>query len=134
MATIKYKMADGRIEKIEVTEEFAAKYEEFEKEEQRRIWRERWHARNELALEELMILRREIADPVNCDPLELLIEKDEIELPLFTGLTKYQRRVAVKCFVERKTHRQIAKEEGVSHQSITRLIQKIQKKAVCTFE
>jgi DNA-directed RNA polymerase specialized sigma subunit len=134
MATIKYKMADGRVEEIEVTDEFAAKYAEFEQEEQRREWREEKRRKREVSLDGLAASGKEIADPINRDPLELLIEREEPDLPLFTGLTEYQRRVAAKFFVEHKTHRQIAREEGVSHQTITRLIGKIQEKVIGTFD
>lgn len=48
----------------------------------------------------------DIPDPVNRDPLELLIEREQPELPLFTDLTGYQRRVAVKFFAEHKIHEQ----------------------------
>ena len=76
----------------------------------------------------------DIPDPVNRDPLELLIEREQPELPLFTDLTEYQRRVAVKFFVENKTHEQIAREEGVSQPAVTKLIKKIQKKIINAFE
>ena len=48
----------------------------------------------------------DIPDSVNRDPLELLIEREQPELPLFTDLTGYQRRVAVKFFAEHKIHEQ----------------------------
>lgn len=130
MATIKYKFTDGHIEDVEVTDEFAEKYAEFEKEERRRVWREKKRARREVSLEQRMAKGWDIADPINRDPLELFIEKERTELPLFTGLTEYQLRVAEKYFVEHKTHRQIAEEEGVSHPAITKLIAKIQKKII----
>ncbi|MDR1093724.1 MAG: hypothetical protein LBL66_06210 [Clostridiales bacterium] len=130
MATIKYKMADGRVEEIEVTDEFAAKYAEFEQEEQRRVWREQRRKRREVSLERLMASGWDIADPVNRDPLELLIEQESPRLPLFTDLTDYQRRVAVKFFVEHRTHGQIAREEGVSQQAISKLIKKSKTKSL----
>lgn len=133
MKTIKYKMADGAIEEIEVSDDFAEKYAEFEQEEQRRVWREQRRKRREVSLERLMASGWDIPDPVNRDPLELLIERERPELPLFTGLTEYQRRVAVKFYVEHKTHEQIAAEEGVSHQAITKLIKKIQSKVITAF-
>ena len=138
MTTIKYKSpfqgktADGTFVEIEVSDEFAAKYAEFEKDEQRRVWREQRRKRREVSLERLMASGWDIADPVNRDPLELLVEREQenIELPLFTGLTDYQRRVAVKFFIEHKTHEQIAGEEGVSQQAISKLIKKIQSKVI----
>jgi len=134
MATINYKMADGHVEKIEVDDEFAAKYAEFEQDERRRIWRENKRKKREVSLERLMASGWDIPDPVNRDPLELLIEREQPQLPLFTGLTEYQRRVAVKFFVEHKTHKQIAKEEKVARPVITKLIHKIQKKIIRAFD
>lgn len=133
MATVKYPFADG-LKDVECTEEFAAKYAEFEQNEQRRVWREQRQKRREVSLERLMAMGMDFPDPVNRDPLELLIENEQPELPLFTDLTEYQRRVAVKFFVENKTHEQIAREEGVSQPAITKLIKKIQAKVIGTFE
>jgi DNA-directed RNA polymerase specialized sigma subunit len=137
MKTIKYQMADGHYEDVEVTDEFAAAYAEFEKQEYRREKREkRARQRHERSFEVLVESGWDKIDPINRDPLELLIEKEDAnpDLPLFTGLTDYQRRVAVKYFVEHKTHKQIAAEEGVSQQAITKLIHKIQNKVISTFE
>jgi prepilin-type processing-associated H-X9-DG protein len=133
MATINYTFADGHTEAIEVTEDFAENYAVFEIEEQRRVWREQRRKRREVSLEQLMSCGWDIADPVNRDPQEMYIGQERPVLPLFIGLTEYQRRVAVKFFVEHKTHGQIAREEKVSKQAIAKLIKKIQGKVVGAF-
>jgi DNA-directed RNA polymerase specialized sigma subunit len=132
-ATINYQFADGHCEDIEVTEEFAKNYAEFAKDEQRRIWRENKRKKREVSLERLMSSGWDVPDPVNRDPQEMYIEQERPVLPHFIGLTEYQRRVAVKYFVEHRTHEQIAREEKVSQQAITKLIHKIQTKIVAAF-
>ena len=98
-------MADGSIEEIEVTGEFAESYAEFEQEEQCRVWRdERRRKRHEVSLERLVERDWDKADHIIRDPHEMLIEQEQIELPLFVGLTDYQQRGAVKYFVDNKTH------------------------------
>jgi hypothetical protein len=133
MATIKYTFADGHAEDVEVTEAFAAKYAKLERSEQRRIWREEKRQQREVSLERLAELDWDAPDPVNRDPQEMYAERECPRLPLFVGLTEYQQRVAVKFFVEHKTHERIAGEENVSKQAITKLIGKIQKKVINTF-
>jgi DNA-directed RNA polymerase specialized sigma subunit len=133
LKTINYRTAGGHTEKIEVTDEFAARYAEIEKEERRREWRDGKRKKREVSLEELAVSGRDIADPINRDPMELFMERDEPELPLFTGLTEYQRRVAVRFFVEHKSQAEIAKEEGVSRMSICRIINKAQEKIIGAF-
>lgn len=89
-----------------------------------------------MSLDGLAVSGKDIPDPENRDPLELLIEREEenIALPLFTDLTDYQRRVAVKFFVEHKSQTTISKEEGVSRMSICRIISKVQKKVIVSFD
>jgi DNA-directed RNA polymerase specialized sigma subunit len=135
MTTISYRFADGHVEDVEVTEEFAVNYAKFEKEEQHRRWRENKRKARDVSLEAFTAKGGDIADPVNRNPLELIIEQEDEnpDLPLFTGLTEYQRRVAVKYFVEHKPQEQIAHEEKVSQQAISNLIKKIEKKVISTF-
>jgi predicted DNA-binding protein YlxM (UPF0122 family) len=62
--------------------------------------------------------------------LELLIEQERLELPLFTGLTEYQRRMAVKFFVEHKSKTMIAKEGNVTEAAVRESIKKITRKII----
>jgi hypothetical protein len=84
----------------------------------------------EVSLEYLTASGSDIPDPVNRDPLELLIEQERPDLPLFTGLTEYQRRVAVKFFVEHKSKAMIAQEENCSEAAVREIIKKITRKII----
>jgi DNA-directed RNA polymerase specialized sigma subunit len=133
MATVKYLFKDG-LKDVECTEEFATKYAEFVQEQKRLKWREKWRAKRTDSLDGLYASGQEVADPINRDPLEILIAREEPDLPLFTGLTDYQRRVAAKFYIDHRTHEEIAAEEGVSQPAITKLIKKIQNKIAGIFD
>jgi hypothetical protein len=51
--------------------------------------------------------------------------RERPELPLFTGPTEYQRRVAVKFFVKHKSKAMIAKEENCAEAAVRGSIKKI---------
>lgn len=130
MAIIEYQH-NGGIEQVEVPQEFATAYAEFEEKEQRRVWREKKRRSREASLERLMSVGWDT--PIkDYDLFDIITKKDEekVKRPHLVGLTDYQRRVAIKFFVERKTKVEIAKEESVSKQAISTLISKIQQKVI----
>ena len=138
MAIIKdYEFADGHMENIEVTDEFAYKYEKMEKREKYINWRER--QLHPIHIDALDPEQQDAEDPVHRNPEELILrqEREEVlnrleerrrELPILNCLTDYQKRVAIKHYIEHKSQVQIAKEEGVDKSAINRLMKKIQGK------
>ena len=154
MKTIKYKMADGSVEEIEVTDEFATEYAKLCVEE-RRVYRK--ETRRHISLDMLM----EIEEQENLsgslekkslkrnqetysyisnehDPLEILLQQEqERNKPLLKdfslGLTDYQRKIAVEYYANNKTHAQIATELGISRPIISKIIKKVQIRVINKF-
>lgn len=130
---ISYRMADGKMVELEVSDEFAAGYAEFEHEEKKRTWRDKKRKHKEVSLEMLMERGYDFPDPINRSPEEMYIEKQEVRISVLGNLTEYQKRVATKYYAEHKGISQIAREEGVSKQTISRLLDKIKDKIVSQF-
>lgn len=128
---IKYMIQNGEVVELEVSKFFAAEYARLEREEKRRHWREK--KRGDISLDMLFERGYDFPDPVNQNPEEMSIDREEMMLSVLCGLTEYQKRVAIKYFVEHKTHLMIAKEEGVSRQTISRLIAKVKNKIISQF-
>lgn len=99
MAIVCYKFADGHIEEIEVTEEFAREYEKIDRKFNLNEQREKKRASRKLvSLEKLMESGWDTADPNEADPLKVLIEKEQNEITLITladFLTDRQKEVMV---------------------------------------
>ena len=131
MTVISYPYDDGFIE-IEVDDEFAEKYARLEEEEDLREKRDKHRKKREHSLEWYRAMGWDCPDYKSKTPEEIYIGKEEREEKenRFIGLTDYQRRVAVKFFIEHRSQADIAREEKVSRMSICRLIAKIQKKVI----
>lgn len=136
MAIIKdYLFADGHVEDIEVTEDFKREYEKIDEEFNRNEKRAHRRMRRGkiVSLEKLLEQEYDFEDTINRNPEELYFESLEIQLPMTSCLTEYQKRVAIKFFIEHKNLPEIAVEEKVSKQSISRLLEKIRKKIVANY-
>lgn len=133
MATIEYKFSDGHIEEIEVTEEFAKQYKEIDKEYFRNEEKFDWRTRNkEMSLERL---QKEFGMDMPDDAPavdEQVINEDFIKR--FTSvLTKPQKEVFKKAYIENKPLRTIARELGIQLYAVQKHIAGIQKKFLKKF-
>ena len=133
MATIEYKFSDGHIEEIEVTEEFAKQYKEIDKEYFRNEEKFDWRTRNkEMSLERL---QKEFGMDMPDDAPavdEQVINEDFIKR--FTSvLTKPQKEVFKKAYIENKPIRQISREMDMRLSTVQKHISLIQKKFLKKF-
>ena len=133
MATIKYTFADGHSEEVEVTEEFKREYERIERQSHSNDEKFRWRARKrETSLEKL---REEVGLDIPDDAPaidEQAIDADFIER--FTSvLTKPQKEVFKKAYIENKPLRTIARELGIQLYAVQKHIAGIQKKFLKKF-
>ena len=133
MATIEYKFSDGHIEEIEVTEEFAKQYKEIDKEYFRNEEKFDWRTRNkEMSLERL---QKEFGMDMPDDAPavdEQVINEDFIKR--FTSvLTKPQKEVFKKAYIENKPIRQISREMDMRLSTVQKHISLIQKKFLKNF-
>ena len=133
MATIRYTFADGHTETVEVTEEFKREYERIERQSHSNDEKFRWRARKrETSLEKL---REEVGlDIPDETPAidEQAIDADFIER--FTSvLTKPQKEVFKKAYIENKPVRQISREMDMRLSTVQKHISLIQKKFLKKF-
>ena len=113
---IEYKLFDGKIVELDVSDEFAERYAEFEHDEKRRYRNEKerkWEAGyKEVSLDGLVSMGFDWPDPVNGNPEDIVIAHSEIAIATLGNLTDYQKRVAAKYYSDNKPLSQIAREEG----------------------
>lgn len=133
MAIIRYTFADGHTEAVEVTEEFKREYERIERQSHSNDEKFRWRARKrETSLEKL---REEVGlDIPDETPAidEQAIDADFIER--FTSvLTKPQKEVFKKAYIENKPVRQISREMDMRLSTVQKHISSIQKKFLKKF-
>lgn len=116
MATIRYQLADGHFDVIEVTEEFAAEYAAME---HRDKLIERKETRRHQSLDKSLEHGWDIADP-SAD-VALQAEQDEDKERLYAALRKLtdkQRAVLLLYIEEGKSFRDIAKELGLNKDTV----------------
>ena len=116
MATIRYQLADGHFDVIEVTEEFAAEYAAME---HRDKLIERKETRRHQSLDKSLEHGWDIADP-SAD-VALQAERNEDKERLYAALRKLtdkQRAVLLLYIDEGKSFRDIAKELGLNKDTV----------------
>ena len=116
MVTIRYQLADGHFDVIEVTEEFAAEYAAME---HRDKLIERKETRRHQSLDKSLEHGWDIADP-SAD-VALQAEQDEDKERLYAALRKLtdkQRAVLLLYIEEGKSFRDIAKELGLNKDTV----------------
>ena len=116
MATIRYQLADGHFDVIEVTEEFAAEYASME---HRDKLIERKETRRHQSLDKSLERGWDIADPST--DVALQAERDEDKERLYAALQKLtdkQRAVLLLYIEEGKSFRDIAKELGLNKDTV----------------
>ena len=116
MATIRYQLADGHFDVIEVTEEFAAEYAAME---HRDKLIERKETRRHQSLDKSLEHGWDIADP-SAD-VALQAERNEEKARLSSALKKLtdkQRAVLLLYIEEGKSFRDIAKELGLNKDTV----------------
>ena len=133
MAIIRYTFADGHTEAVEVTEEFKREYERIERQSHSNDENFRWRARKrETSLEKL---REEVDLDIPDDAPaidEQAIDADFIER--FTSvLTKPQKEVFKKAYIENKSVRQISRELDMCLSTVQKHVSLIQKKFLKNF-
>ena len=155
MATINYQFADGHYRKIKVSEELRREYSAMIVKERRL---ERKETRRHISLDMLIELEERQNNQGSLenkllkrgqetfslisrelDPLEILLREEQTEntpiaKALSLGLTDYQRKIAVEFYINNKTHMQIARELGLSRPAVSKIIKKVQKKAIKSFK
>ena len=116
MTTIRYQLADGHFDVIEVTEEFAAEYAAME---HRDKLIERKETRRHQSLDKSLEHGWDVADPST--DVALQAERDEDKERLHTALRKLtdkQRAVLLLYIEEGKSFRDIAKELGLNKDTV----------------
>ncbi len=135
MTVINYKFADGHTEALNVTETFAAEYEQVKRAEQRREMREKKRARRMVSLEYLAENGIEIPDNAP-DPLEQLIEKEESSQSLISladFLTERQKQVMELYYVVGYKKVEIAKLLHLDESTVRDIIKRSTKKILKNF-
>ena len=116
MATIRYQLADGHFDVIEVTEEFAAEYAAME---HRDKLIERKETRRHQSLDKSLEHGWDVADPST--DVALQAERDEDKERLHTALRKLtdkQRAVLLLYIEEGKSFREIGEELGIHKDTV----------------
>ena len=125
---IKYKFADGHIEEIEVTEEFAAAYaaadKQFSQNEEKFAWRQRERETSYEKLHEQVGF--DVAD--SSISVEERAISDDFCARFMTILTDQQKKIFQKHCIEDKSLRKIAAEMNLSLHTVQEHISSIKKK------
>jgi len=126
MKTINYKVKKEII-KIEVSDEFAIKYEEVTTEFKRSEWRAERNAKNHnSSYEELTEAGMQFEDK-QPTPEDSLIDKEEKQTlyKAIKQLTPEQQKLVRDVFFNGKNQREIAKKQGISEPAITQKLKRI---------
>ena len=134
MQTIKYRFADGTTSEIEVTDEFYTLYAELVQQEKRNHWKE---TRRHISLNYLIENGIDFEDKT-ADILAIVIRREKTERvqKAVSTLSDKRRELIHKVFYEELSMRTIARQQGVSHSSISqqmRTIRKRLKKELCGY-
>lgn len=125
---IKYKFADGHIEEIEVTEEFAVAYaaadKQFCRNEEKFAWRQRERETSYEKLHEQAGF--DVAD--GSIGVEEYVISDDFCVRFMSLLTKQQKKIFQKHCIEDKSLRKIADEMNLSLHTVQEHIASIKKK------
>lgn len=138
MTTIKYRLADGRTEVIEVTEEFAFQYELLEAEQRRYEEREKKRRRHNRSFERMVETGFDFQDYSALDPLEILLEQEREEaigsiIELSDFLTDRQRQVLGMYYEVGYTKAEIARLLSISKPTVKQHIRESVKKILKNF-
>ena len=126
MKTINYKVKKETI-KIEVSDEFAIKYEEVTTEFKRSEWRAERNAKNHnSSYEELTEAGMQFEDK-QPTPEDTLIDKEEKQTlyKAIKQLTPEQQKLVRDVFFNGKNQREIAKDQGVTESAISHRLETI---------
>ena len=131
MQTIKYHFADGTTSEIEVTDEFYTLYAELVQQEKRNHWKE---TRRHISLTYLIENGIDFEDKT-ADTLAIVIRREKTEQvqKAVSTLSEKRQELIHKVFYEELSMRTIARQQGVSHSSISqqmKTIRKLLKKAL----
>ena len=134
MQTIKYRFTDGTTSEIEVTDEFYTLYAELVQQEKRNHWKE---TRRHISLNYLLENGIDFEDKT-ADTLAIVIRREKTERvqKAVSTLSDKRRELIHKVFYEELSMRTIARQQGVSHSSISqqmRTIRKRLKKELCGY-
>ena len=125
MQVIIYKFVDGTTNTVEVTEEIYLIHLELLQQEKRNHWRE---TRRHTSLNYLFENGIDFEDK-SADTLAIIIRRENTERvhKALLTLSDKRRELVHKIFYEEMTMRQIAREHGVSHSSISQQMATIRK-------
>ena len=134
MQTIKYIFADGTTSEIEVSDEFFILHLQLQQQEKRNHWKE---TRRHISLNYLIENGIDFEDKT-ADILAIVIRREKTERvqKAVSTLSDKRRELIHKVFYEELSMRTIARQQGVSHSSISqqmRTIRKRLKKELCGY-
>ena len=134
MQTIKYRFADGTTNEVEVSDEFFILHLQLLQEEKRNHWKE---TRRHISLNYLLENEIDFEDKT-ADTLAIVIRREKTERvqKAVSTLSDKRRELIHKVFYEELSMRTIARQQGVSHSSISqqmRTIRKRLKKELCGY-
>ena len=134
MQTIKYIFADGTTSEIEVSDEFFILHLQLQQQEKRNHWKE---TRRHISLNYLLENEIDFEDKT-ADTLAIVIRREKTERvqKAVSTLSDKRRELIHKVFYEELSMRTIARQQGVSHSSISqqmRTIRKRLKKELCGY-
>ena len=134
MQTIKYMFADGTTSEIEVSDEFFILHLQLQQQEKRNHWKE---TRRHISLNYLLENEIDFEDKT-ADTLAIVIRREKTERvqKAVSTLSDKRRELIHKVFYEELSMRTIARQQGVSHSSISqqmRTIRKRLKKELCGY-
>ena len=126
MQTIKYRFSDGTTSEIEVTDEFYTLYAELVQQEKRNHWKE---TRRHISLNYLIENGIDFEDKT-ADTLAIVIRREKTERiqKAVSTLPNKRRELIHKVFYEELSMRAIARQQGVSHSSISQQMKTIRKR------
>jgi len=128
---IKYKFCDGTVQEVEVSAELYAAIQEIEQSERRLCWRDAKHVLSVGNFEYFLEINDiYVEDAAGNSPLDILLRREDVAQvrKAMTALTDKQRELIQKVFFEGMSLRQIAKQTGIAHQTLSESLAAIIKK------
>ena len=127
MKNINYKIADGTIQKIEVTDEFAVAYEEIEKQSYREEERHKWEIRKHItSLDSILDSGGQIGDD-RSDFSEIEYRYEDLHNAI-AKLTTEQQWLLKELYFYGKTNCSVAKDLGITETAVRHRLISIFKK------
>ena len=126
MQIIKYKFADGTTNEVSVSEEFYLLYLQLVQMEKRNYWKE---TRRHISLNYLIENGIDFEDKT-ADTIAIVIRREKTEQiqKAISTLSDKRRELIHKVFYEELSMRTIARQQGVSHSSISQQMKTIHKR------